>query len=190
MDNLAYQEEYNTELINGHIVAMSPRAIPAHNVVVNNLSRIFGNYLRGKQCICFTDVDVTLSRKDRFVPDFMVVCDRNKIKPIDGVHGAPDLVVEVLSRSTEKRDRQYKKKAYEEAGVKEYWLVSVVNHSIEMYTLIEGRLELTDVNTEIPDWELDRMSEAEKSEVVSEFSPALFPELVIPIEDVFYNVID
>ena len=92
-----YDEDCRSELINGKIVMMSPRPVINHNRIIRNLTHIFETYLKGKRCEFFADgVDVYLTEKDHFVPDAMVVCDPNKIHN-DGVHGAPDLVVEVLS---------------------------------------------------------------------------------------------
>lgn len=64
----------------------------------------------------------------------MVVCNKDIIKK-DGVHGVPDLIVEVISPSTAKKDKGYKKDLYETCGVKEYWLVDTDNRSIEVYLL-------------------------------------------------------
>lgn len=101
--NLAYQEEIYDEMINGQIVLMSPSPMANHVYAAGNIYRIFADYLKGKICTPFPDrFDLYLSEKDRFEPDMMIVCDPNKIKS-RGVYGAPDLVVEVLSRSTSKR---------------------------------------------------------------------------------------
>ena len=143
--SLAYQYEYPEELINGEAVAMSPS--PAHNHiwVANNLNFIFGNYLRGKKCRVYPGgFDVHLSKKDIFKPDMMVVCDRDKIKP-NGIYGAPDLVVEVLSRSTAHRDKGYKKDLYERYGVLEYWIVSPTERTVEVYLLEDGQYRLDEL---------------------------------------------
>ena len=101
-NNLAYQEERCQELINGKIFMMSPRPSYFHNQVSNNIYLIFGSYLRGKRCTAIADgTALFLSETNHFVPDFMLVCDPDKIKA-DGVHGAPDLVAEVLSPGTAK----------------------------------------------------------------------------------------
>ena len=152
-DNLAYQEERREELIGGNVVMMSP-ASAEHVYTAGSIYNIFKNYLKGKNCIPFSDgLLVHLTDENKFVPDMMVVCDRSKIKS-DGVHGAPDLVVEVLSPSTAKDDRTRKKEIYEACGVPEYWLVSPTDKSIEVYLLESGKYILHDVYTVRPDWVL------------------------------------
>ena len=122
-DNLAYQEERREEIIGGKVVMMSPRPSFNHNQVSYNISRLFGNYLYEKKCTPIADgMDLYLDEDNQFVPDFMVVCDPDKIKS-DGVHGAPDLVVEVLSPSTARNDRTHKKETYANCGVREYWII-------------------------------------------------------------------
>lgn len=102
--NLACQEEFREELIDGKLVSISPAA-PRHNIISGNIFYIFKGHLRGKNCVPFADgTTVQLTDKDRFIPDFMVVCDRDKIKS-QWVAGAPDLVAEILSPSTAKNDK-------------------------------------------------------------------------------------
>ena len=92
--NLAYQEEIWDEMLNGRIVMMSPRPVVNHNRIASNIYRILSDYLEGKKCEPFSDgIDLYLSKKDRFIPDGMIVCDPNKIKS-RGVFGAPDDRVE------------------------------------------------------------------------------------------------
>lgn len=182
--NLAYQEERREELIDGRTVMMSP-ASAEHTYVADGILSIFRHYLRGKKCIPFGDgLLVYLTEKDKFVPDVMVVCDRDKIKP-DGVHGAPDLVVEVLSPSTAKNDRTYKKEVYEQCGVPEYWLVNPADKSIEVYLLNNGAFVLHDLYVLRPDWMLKQMPEEERSAVVTEFKCHLYDDLLIRLDDIF-----
>ena len=117
---LTFPEDYSREeLINGEVVLMAP-ALPPHVRISGNIFGSFLNYLKDKKCAPIADgVTVFLSDTEHYVPDFMVVCDPDKIKR-DGVHGAPDLVVEVLSKSTAKRDRWYKKRGYESG----WWTLS------------------------------------------------------------------
>lgn len=183
-DNLAYQEERREELIGGRVVMMSP-ASAEHVYTAGSIYNIFKNYLKGKNCIPFSDgLLVHLTDENKFVPDMMVVCDRSKIKS-DGVHGAPDLVVEVLSPSTAKDDRTRKKEVYEACGVPEYWLVSPTDKSIEVYLLESGKYILHDVYTVRPDWVLKQMTDEERAAIVTEFKCHLYDDLIIRLDDIF-----
>ena len=183
-DNLAYQEERREELIGGNVVMMSP-ASAEHVYTAGSIYNIFKNDLKGKNCIPFSDgLLVHLTDENKFVPDMMVVCDRSKIKS-DGVHGAPDLVVEVLSPSTAKDDRTRKKEIYEACGVPEYWLVSPTDKSIEVYLLESGKYILHDVYTVRPDWVLKQMTDEERAAIVTEFKCHLYDELIIRLDDIF-----
>ena len=182
--NLAYQEERREELIGGKVVMMSP-ASAEHVYTAGSIYNIFKNYLKGKNCIPFSDgLLVHLTDENKFVPDMMVVCDRSKIKS-DGVHGAPDLVVEVLSPSTAKDDRTRKKEIYEACGVPEYWLVSPTDKSIEVYLLESGKYILHDVYTVRPDWVLKQMTDEERAAIVTEFKCHLYDDLIIRLDDIF-----
>ena len=182
--NLAYQEERREELIGGNVVMMSP-ASAEHVYTAGSIYNIFKNYLKGKNCIPFSDgLLVHLTDENKFVPDMMVVCDRSKIKS-DGVHGAPDLVVEVLSPSTAKDDRTRKKEVYEACGVPEYWLVSPADKSIEVYLLESGKYILHDVYTVRPDWVLKQMTDEERAAIVTEFKCHLYDDLIIRLDDIF-----
>ena len=68
-----------------------------------------------------------------FQPDFMVVCDTEKMKDGRHVIGAPDWVVEVLSPSTRKRDMQIKRDKYLSSGVREYWMVDTEGEVVIIY---------------------------------------------------------
>ena len=187
--SLAYKEEYlKEELINGQVVLMSPQTSISHVKIIDNISTIFNIFLKGKTCQSFPDgVAVFLTEKDYFVPDFMVVCDPKKIQP-KGIFGAPDLVAEVLSPSTAHRDRSYKKDVYEQAGVKEYWIVSTAEKSVEQYLLQDGRFVLADTYTQYPDYLLEDMTEEELAALVTEFKCSLYDDLLIKLADIFEYV--
>jgi Uma2 family endonuclease len=114
----------------------------------------------------------------------MIICNRDIIKG-NGVYGTPDLVVEVLSRSTAKRDRGYKKDIYERCGVRELWLVDTVNRSVELYVNENERFALKNVCTMVPDGDPQYMSDEEKSKDGYEFSPIIFPDIIISLEEIF-----
>ncbi len=187
--NLAYQDELRGELINGEVVAMSSSPTFNHNRVASRIYRAFENYLEGKRCTAIADgTDLYLTQEDRFIPDMMVVCDRDKIRR-DGVHGAPDLVVEVLSPSTARNDRMHKKAVYEASGVREYWLVDPENRTIEQHFLRDGRLELNTVYTSYPESELERMTEKERAEVETHFKCSLYDDFAIALDDIFSGLL-
>ena len=185
--NLAYQyeDEIWDEMIDGKIVAMSPRPAVNHNIISGNIYHIFKTYLSGKKCVPFGDgTDLYLTPKDRFVPDGMIVCNRDKIKP-KGVYGAPDLVIEVLSPSTAKNDRGYKKRVYGTCGIPEYWIVSPSEKAVYVYLLQDGQYNLDNVYSLYPDYMLTKMTEEEQAAIPTEFQCHLFRDLVIRLEDIF-----
>jgi Uma2 family endonuclease len=188
-DNLAYQEDFDREeLINGELVAMSP-ATTNHTLVSSNIYAIFWHYLRGKKCVPIGDgTKVFLTEKDHFVPDMMVVCDRNKIRS-KGVYGAPDLVVEVLSPSTAKRDKTHKKEIYARCGVREYWLVSPGDRSVEVYCSSGTELTLDNIYTFPYAWDLEEMTDEKRAALETHFKCSLYDDLDISLEDIFYNTL-
>lgn len=191
MNSLAYQDDFEQkrcqELVDGVIVMMSPRPTVNHNRVAYNIATLFDVYLHGKKCVPFSDgVDLFLDEKNRFVPDFMIVCDPEKIKP-NGVYGTPDLVVEVLSPTTMKNDRSVKKEIYARCGVKEYWLADPSNKTVEIYYGDGGAFALHDIYVLPMDWQLAQMTEEERRRLVSHFKCSLFDDLDIALEDIFYR---
>ena len=190
-ENLAYQDDFVTkrreELIDGKPVMMSPRPTVIHNRIAFNIAVLFDRYLKGKKCTPFSDgVDLYLDDDNRFIPDMMVVCDPDKIKP-DGIHGAPDLVVEVLSPGTARNDKTRKKDVYARCGVREYWLVSPNEKSVEVYRTDGTEFILHDIYTLYPDWQLAQMSDEERANLVTQFKCSLFDDLDISLEDIFYR---
>ena len=186
--NLAYQDDYGREeLIGGEVVMMSP-ASTNHNRIAGDIFKIFSIYLEGRTCEPFSDgMDVYLTEEDHFIPDMMVVCDPEKVQ-WNGVFGAPDLVVEVLSPSTGRTDRGRTMRVYGQCGVREYWIVSPNERSVEQYFLQDGQLVLNDIYTLLPDYMLESMKDEERAQVVTEFKCSLFDDLVISLEDVFARV--
>ena len=192
MGNLAYQMDFQeirkSESIDGVIYNLAS-ASRNHNRVVDNIKMIFDNYLRSHKCQAHRELNVFFNNKDHVIPDVIVVCNQDIDKP-DGVHGAPDLIVEVLSPSTEIRDRRHKMKLYERNGVKEYWLVNTLSLSIEVYLLTDNKFELSMVYRVFPDYEIGLMTDRDKEEnLFYEFKTSIFSDLVINIKDVFDRLI-
>ena len=185
--NLAYQDDPREELIDGKIIAMSPRPSYNHNKAASNVYRRFADYLEKRKCEAIADgTDLYLNETNRFIPDMMIVCDPDKIK-WDGVHGAPDLVVEVLSPSTARNDKTHKKEVYARCGVREYWLVSPGDKTVEVYRTDGIEFVLHDIYALRPDWELAKMSEEERAALETHFKCSLFDDLDISLEDIFYR---
>jgi Uma2 family endonuclease len=167
---------------------MSPRPATNHNRVASNIYVIFNLYLRGKRCEPFADgYDLYLTERDHFIPDMMIVCDPDKVKD-DGIYGAPDLVVEVLSPSTAKYDKGKKKEIYGRCGVREYWLVSPGDKSVEVYRTNGTELVFHDFYMLYPDWMLAKMTEKERAAVQTHFKCSLYDDLDISLEDIFRRV--
>ena len=141
--SLTYEEDLTPHLIQGKVL-ITPHSLN-HNRAARNIFRLFDNYLDGKDSEVFSwGVTLFLTAMHRLLPDMMVVCERDKIRN-DGVHGAPDLVVEVLFPRTAYRDWGYRMELYAKGGVREYWLVSPAEESVEVYLPEEGRFALRDV---------------------------------------------
>ena len=191
LDNLAYEEyyeeKYRSELLNGAIVLMSPRPATNHNRIIKNIFYAFESYLRGKLCEAFPDgTDVYLTKKDRVIPDVMIVCSKEKIQA-DGIHGAPDLIVEVLSPGTRKRDRGYKQELYARCGVQDYWIVDPENKSVEVYLPNGGQFMLNEVYEILPDYIV--LEPEEKERYKSAVPVSLYKDFSVSLDDIFYNVL-
>jgi len=193
MINLSYEyqnghkDEPKKEYIGG-IWYIAPHPNFMHYSVCRNLFRIFDRHLFGKTCQAFFDgMDVYLTKEDHFVPDFMVVCDKDIIKE-KGIFGAPDLVVEILSARTSKRDKTHKKNIYEKCGVKEYWLVDTKRKEIEVYWLADGRFVLNNVYILYEDEDIAEMTKDELDFLTYEFKTSIFDDLVIDVREVFDNI--
>ena len=185
--NLAYDAEWRGELIGGKIVAMSAPSIN-HMRIADNISGIFREYLRGKSCEFFPAGTADfLSEEDHFIPDGMVVC-HTEIIGEHTVNGPPDLVIEILSRSTWQIDRGHKKDAYEAAGVREYWIVDPVNMILEQYVLSGSRYALVCVAAYVPERQMEGLDERERAALCSEFPCGILPGLTIRLKDVFNRV--
>ncbi len=144
------------EIIEGDIYAMSPAPNTEHQTLLVNLCIAVGAFLKGHKCKLFVaPYDVLLPKGDEadelvktvVQPDLAVVCDEKKLSD-RSCRGAPDWVIEILSPSTAGRDQILKKRIYENAGVKEYWICSPHERIIFVYLLHKNRLELSEVYDE------------------------------------------
>jgi len=199
MENLKFEpfkEPRRKEIINGRIYLMAG-ATDKHNEAVVNLLFIMKNFLRGKKCRVFGEnFQVRFDEESREVlPDIKIVCDPTKIKRTH-IAGAPDLIIEVLSESTEKRDRGEKKDLYEKYGVEEYWLIDTDTKKIEVYLLKNGRYTLDYIYKQYNDDEIaeieadDDEENTEKERIkIKTIKTSLYgDDLIIDIADIFDNI--
>ena len=160
-DYLQWPDDTRYELIDGEAFLMSPAPLVEHQEVAGEVFRQLANQLDGQPCRPYiAPVDVRLPRKDEadaaidtvVQPDVLVVCDPHKIDR-RGVRGAPDWVLEVLSPSTAAHDQIAKRRTYERAGVREYWLVHPGDRTLTVYVLENGqygRPEIYELKDETP----------------------------------------
>ena len=168
---------------------MAPSAPLYHSSFIIKLVVAFENYLiQNKKGYVFADhVDVHFTDGSIYKPDLVVITEENKsiMSNNKAIYGAPDLVVEVLSRSTRKNDLTVKKDTYEKYGVKEYWVVDPLMKIIDVYILRDGKYEFDDEYIQYDDDEFEDLTDAEKAEVKFEISPSIFPDLKIKLSDIF-----
>jgi len=182
------EERAISELINGQVVKMQGRPSLNHNKVCTNLTSIFGNYLKNNTCDLYIyGDDLFLDENNRYVPDLMIVCNPSIVKE-NGIHGTPNLIIEVLSPRTAKNDRQDKKDNYEKAGVPEYWIIDPNNLIIEVYLLTNEKYRLQSTYHVPRKSELETMTEEEKQELITEFPTFTFPDLIVKLDDVFHKL--
>lgn len=126
------------ELIEGEPYMMAPAPTEKHQSILSCLHREISGYLKGKSGRIYpAPFDVRLfgmGDNDSTVvqPDISVICDLSKLDE-RGCNGAPDMIIEILSPSTEKHDLFTKYGLYKEAGVKEYWIVNPVTKIIQIH---------------------------------------------------------
>ena len=125
------------ELINGdHYVTPAP--LTKHQRIVANLHRLIGTIVHEKELgiVLSAPIDVLLSHVDVVQPDFLFVSQAHlSIVTEANIQGPPDLVVEILSKSTRKNDEGIKRLLYERALVQEYWIIDPVDETVKIYQL-------------------------------------------------------
>lgn len=146
-DYFKWQFEERVELIKGKIFKMSPAPNRIHQKIAGYVHVKMAVFLDGKSCEVYeAPFDVRIPRKSKddkeiitvLQPDVCVICDLSKLDKL-GCIGAPEIVVEVLSPGNNSKELKKKYEVYEEAGVKEYWVISPQDQWVRIYTLEEGK---------------------------------------------------
>ncbi|MFB6286694.1 MAG: Uma2 family endonuclease [Candidatus Bipolaricaulia bacterium] len=137
--NVAESETERYELLEGELV-MVPAPNWFHQSIAAALFKHLDDYVESHDLgvVRFAPLDVELSNHDVAQPDLIFLSHDNLDLVQEGrVRGAPDLVVEIFSPSTEQRDRTTKRTLYARHGVGEYWLVDPEAETIEVLSLGE-----------------------------------------------------
>lgn len=153
-DYLALPDDQRVELIDGVFYDMSA-PYPVHQVICFALGYEFQNFINenGNPCmVLLSPIDVQLDKDDKTMvqPDVCVLCDPSII---DGprLFGAPDLIVEILSKSTRKKDLTLKNTKYCRAGVKEYWTVDPMKLKITVFDYVhDGEVTIYGFHDKVP----------------------------------------
>jgi Uma2 family endonuclease len=127
------------ELIRGELV-MSPAPRTSHQIVIGQLyALLLQAEARGGGLALLSPADVILSDDTILQPDVLYVSKSRRHIVGDRINGSPDLVIEVLSRGAERRDRVAKLDAYAQYGVPEFWIVDYHAKTIDFLLLENGR---------------------------------------------------
>ena len=139
------------ELIDGELISlelvMAPSARETHQRNQMRLgSRMFFFTDENNLGRVYSDFDVVLSETDTVRPDLLFVSkERLHVITVDNLQGAPDLVVEIRSESTARRDWTVKRELYARHGVKEYWIVDSDATTVSVLLLDDGKLKVAGV---------------------------------------------
>lgn len=183
-DYLSWKFDQALEVIKGKIFPMSaPNR--THQKISWKLTVTVDKYLKADPCEAYAaPFDVRLYDRAKSIradediytvvqPDLCIVCDLEKLDE-RGCLGAPDLIVEILSPGNAKREMKIKRELYAESGVREYWVVDPARETLTRYNL----------DTESG---YDRPLIFVSDEMVSS---AVFPDLVLDLEELFAGIKD
>lgn len=146
-DYLGWPNEERWELIDGVAYDMSPAPSRRHQEIVLGIASQFHNYLKDKPCrVYVAPFDVRLPEADEddeeietvVQPDMVVVCDENKLDD-KGCRGAPDIIIEVLSAYTAKKDMVTKYHLYQRHKVRQYWIFDPTTEEVVIFKLEDNK---------------------------------------------------
>jgi Uma2 family endonuclease len=169
-DYLQLSEDRRYEIIDGDLYLV-PAPIPYHQKVSRNFEYLLHEHVIEHDLgeVLHAPCDLLLSENDVVQPDIMFIAkDQLSIITDTNIQGAPTLVIEILSPSSEKRDRGAKQKLYARAGIQEYWIVDPRVKTVEV-------LQLT----------MSGHSQYAYFQVDDSLHSPIFPHLSIPLVDVF-----
>ena len=125
------------EIIDGKL-EFKPSPTTTHQRICSNLDHLISQTCRMDYIIMESPIDVILSETETRQPDLLMIHrSREHIIAEHAIIGPPDLVAEIISPSSAKRDRTMKKDSYARFGVLEYWIVDPANRTLEQYVLLQ-----------------------------------------------------
>ena len=143
--DMDFEEGYIYELINGVIMRRTSPNLD-HQEVVTNLVTILNTFIKSNNLgkIYPAPPDVYITEFDLVVPDLTFVSKANFsiLHEKRCIVGVPDLIIEILSKGTQKTDKGDKMKLYKKYGVKEYWMINPRTQNVEVYEYQNGDYEL------------------------------------------------
>jgi Uma2 family endonuclease len=184
-DYLTWRINVAIELIKGKIMLMSPAPNVEHQRIERQLLVAIDLHLKGKKCEVFpAPFDVRIYDRKKSIltskeihtvvqPDLCVICN-SELLDKQGCNGAPDWIIEILSKGNSKREMQVKYQLYQEAGVQEYWLVYPEQQAIHQFVLDDN-----------DQYQLKNMYAEDDMAI-----PYLFPELAIDLTEIFETEVE
>ena len=145
-----YEEYYKLdddqryEIIDGNLL-MAPAPDMWHQEWSRELTLLIATHVKRQKLgkVFVAPFDVVLDPENTVQPDLIFISSANLgIIQHRAIFGTPDLLVELISPSSVRRDRYDKKELYAHFGVKEYWIGDPANKALEILTLKNGRYEL------------------------------------------------
>ncbi|MEK3889857.1 Uma2 family endonuclease [Bacillus sp. FSL K6-3431] len=151
-NNLTYDDyaeiddQRRYELVQGQLELMSPSPSTIHQLLIFEINEQISLNCKSNYFIFFSPIDVIFSSTEVRQPDLALV-NKSCINILSnrGIEGAPDLVVEILSPSSLKRDKIEKLKTYAEFNIPEYWIVDPNSGFLEQYILTNDRYEIINI---------------------------------------------
>ena len=177
-DYLKWTMDEMVEIIKGRVYKLSAPKRVHQSISGNTFNKLY-NHLVGQKCKVYSaPFDVRLpvkSRKNEDIftvvqPDICVICDPTKLDDA-GCIGAPDLIIEILSKGNNKKELQNKYEGYEESGVKEYWIVAPEGQFMQVNTLANGKYQPSKLLT-----------------LGDEIITPILPGFVLNLDEVFANL--
>lgn len=134
------------ELADGVLELLTPAPSPKHQIISTQMLAVLMDSCQSEYLIFASPIDLILSKTEVRQPDLVVV-HRDKIDIVTrrGIEGIPDLVAEILSPHSVKRDKQSKLKTFEKYQIPEYWIIDPAHASLEQYVLCDRNYELLNV---------------------------------------------